>query len=165
MLSINDTVVYGTVGVCQVEGIEDMTIGRETKKYYVLKPIANGSSTVYIPLDSEKLIAKARKIISKPELDKLLQSDFADEWNENSTERAVMYTDIIKSGDRSRIIGIMLTLAKRRKALIGTGKKLRISDERAMRDCERIIGDEASYVLDTTPEKAIAYIKENVKGF
>ncbi len=165
MFKINDTVMYSTVGVCLVEGIEDLTLGRETKQYYVLKPLSNGGSTVYIPLDNEQLLAKVRKVMTADELSSLLSCDFTDEWDDDSTARAAAYAEIIKSGDRSRIIGVILTLNNRRRSLSGTGKKLRISDERALRDCERILGDEIAYVLGISNEKAIAYIKENVKGF
>lgn len=164
MFSINDTVMYSTVGVCRVEGVSALALGRESKDYYVLRPLSNGGSTVYIPVDNEQLLSKVRKVITRDELSDLLSCDIAAEWIDDSTARSAAYSDIIKSGDRSRIIGIILTLTNRRRSLSGTGRKLRISDERALRDCERIIGDEVAYVLGISTEKAIDYIKDNVNS-
>ncbi len=164
MFSINDTVMYGTVGVCRVEGVSELTLGRERKQYYVLRPISSGGSTVYIPLDNELLISKARKLLTPDELTALLSSEFSEEWDDDSTVRSANYAEIIKGGDRARIIGIILTLTARRRSLSGTGKKLRISDERALRDCERILSDEISYVLGISPEKVMPYIMDNIKN-
>lgn len=163
MFRINDTVMYGTVGVCRVESIDELSLGRDKNKYYVLKPISNGGATVYIPLDNEVLLAKARCLLTSEEIGELLGRDYVDEWIDDSVARSQRYTDIIKSGDRARIISVMLTLVARRSNLSGTGKKLRISDERALRDCERIISDEFSYVLGIPPEKVLPYIKDNIK--
>lgn len=166
MFSINDTVMYGTVGVCRVEGVSELTLGRESKEYYVLKPIANGGSTVFVPLDNDILLGKVRELLSRDEIDEMLRNvDFSDMWIDDSTARAQTFGDIIKSGDRVKIISVMLTLSERRRSLSGTGKKLRISDERALRDSERILSDEFSYVLDIAPESVGSYIKDNVKSF
>ncbi len=164
MFSINDTVMYSTVGVCRVEGVSELTLGREKKNYYVLRPISNGGSTVYIPLDNEILLGKVRRLLTRDELDKLVaSSDFHEEWSDDSTARAQSYAEILKSGDRARIISVIVTLNNRRRSLTGTGRKLRISDERALRDCERIISDEFAYILGISADKVPAYIKENIK--
>ncbi len=166
MFSINDTVMYGTVGVCRVEGVEELTLGRESKPYYVLRPVSSGGSTVYIPLDNDVLLGKVRTLLTAEEINTMLTtSEFAEDWADDSTARAQHYAEIIKSGDRVRIISVMLTLSARRRSLSGTGKKLRISDERALRDCERIISDEFSYILGISPDKVTAYIKDNVTNF
>ncbi len=165
MFSINDTVVYSTVGVCRVEGIEKLTLGRETNQYYVLRPLSNGASTVYVPLDNELLLSRVRKVITSDELADLLKLDIAPIWNDDSNVRSQMYADIIKSGDRVSIIGVILALTARRQSLKGTGKKMRISDERALRDSERIFGDEVAYVMGVPFEKAIEHIRQTVKGF
>ena len=55
MLELKSTVFYGTTGVCVVERMETKKIGRESKDYYVLKPVAQCSSTVYVPTDNEVL--------------------------------------------------------------------------------------------------------------
>ena len=68
MLNLKDKVMYGTTGVCVVDSVESKRIGRETKQYYVLKPISQTSATVFLPTDNEKLLGKVRRILTVDEI-------------------------------------------------------------------------------------------------
>ena len=57
-MELKEKVVYGTTGVCVVDSIEQKKIGRNIKQYYVLKPVAQSTSTVFLPVDNEELLAK-----------------------------------------------------------------------------------------------------------
>jgi len=48
MFKVNDVVVYGLQGVCEIIGIEDQKIGGEIKKYFVLKPKNNKSASTFL---------------------------------------------------------------------------------------------------------------------
>ncbi len=50
---IGDTVSYGIHGVCLVEDIKTMDFGAAGEMYYVLKPIYDNKSTVYVPCEKE----------------------------------------------------------------------------------------------------------------
>ena len=65
MLKLKDTVFYGTTGVCVVDCVEKKKIGNMKKDYYVLKPVSQSSSTVFIPTDNEKLLLKVTNTSSK----------------------------------------------------------------------------------------------------
>ena len=54
MFQVNDVVVYGSQGVCEIISIEDQKIGEETKKYFVLKPKNDKGATFYVPTWNEK---------------------------------------------------------------------------------------------------------------
>ena len=46
MININDTILYGSEGVCTVVDIVERDFGGKAMQYYVLKPVYNNSSTI-----------------------------------------------------------------------------------------------------------------------
>lgn len=58
MFKINDVVVYGTQGICKIVDIEEKTVSKVSKKYFVLKPVNNNDSTIFLPTDNENSLKK-----------------------------------------------------------------------------------------------------------
>ncbi len=166
MLKISETVMYGTTGVCMVERTEEKQIGRETKTYYVLKPVASNSSTVFVPTDNEKLLSKVRKLITAEEIDGILEklSTEPDFWPENEGERKEKYSEIIASGDRKACLVVLRTLYNRQKILSRCGKRLHIADERAMKEARRLICDEFSFALGINADEVGTLLRERIKA-
>lgn len=165
MLELNETVMYGTTGVCTVEKIEEKKIGKITKSYYVLKPVANTASTVYVPTDNEKLLSKVRRVISKAEIDEILSavSGESDIWPESDGERKLKFGEIIASGDRKACLVMLRTLYKHQNMLTKVGKRLHMADERAMKEARRLISDEFSVALGIDSDEVGAYLRANIK--
>ena len=90
--------------------------------------------------------------------------DGAEIWSDNSAERMRLYADVLKSGDRGQILLAIRTLVLRRRDLSQKGKKLHITDERALRDAQRFLFDEFSYVLGIDADKVEDYIMTAVAG-
>jgi CarD family transcriptional regulator len=74
MFEINDVVVYGAQGVCEIIGIEDRKIDGEIKKYFVLKPKNDKGATCYVPTWNEKAWGKMRKVMTKEDVNALIDS-------------------------------------------------------------------------------------------
>ena len=57
MYQVNDSVVYGTHGVCEVTAVGrlSMSVADRKKKYYTLRPVYQKDSLVYVPVDHIKL--------------------------------------------------------------------------------------------------------------
>lgn len=70
--SVNDTVVYGAYGVCEIQKISPLEGDREAQQtvYYHLKPLQEKGSMIYSPVDTEKCMI--RRVITKQESDTLL---------------------------------------------------------------------------------------------
>lgn len=85
MFNVNDTILYGTHGICKISDITEQNFNGSTKKYYILQPLHNVSSTIYVPMDNEKLLAKIRRILSEEELYELIKAmpDKETTWIEN----------------------------------------------------------------------------------
>ena len=58
---INDTVFYGSEGVCRIVDIVKRRFQGQTEEYYVLQPVYNENSTIYVPIRNEALIGKMRR--------------------------------------------------------------------------------------------------------
>ena len=65
MFKINDVVVYGSQGVCEIVDIEEKKIDGASKFYFVLKPKADRGATFYVPTWNEKAWGKMRKVMTK----------------------------------------------------------------------------------------------------
>ena len=160
MLKLNDTVMYGTTGVCTVENIEKKTIGKVTRTYYVLRPKAQTSSTVFLPADNEMLLGKVRTVMTADEIKCIIRQLPAEPniWVDDDNERKLRYNEIITSGDRKRCLVMVRTLRSHQKELAEKGKRLHIADERALKEGQRLIHDEFSYVLNIAPDEVGNYI-------
>ena len=130
MLKLNDTVMYGTTGVCTVENIEKKTIGKVTRTYYVLRPKAQTSSTVFLPADNEILLGKVRTVMTADEIIGIIRELPAEPniWVDDDNERKLRYNEIITSGDRKRCLLMIRTLRSHQKELAEKGKRLHIAD-------------------------------------
>ena len=74
MFQINDVVVYGSQGVCEIIGIDEKKIDGVIKKYFVLKPKNDKGATFYVPTWNEKAWGKMRKVMTKKDVNALIDS-------------------------------------------------------------------------------------------
>ena len=72
MFAVGDNVLYGADGVCTIteHGMRDFF--GSTREYYILKPNADPSGTVYVPADNPALVEKMRRLMTKEEIDGIL---------------------------------------------------------------------------------------------
>ncbi len=164
MYNINDAVLYGVNGICTISDIEEKTINKEKKQYYVLKPVYNKASTLFVPMDSEPLMAKMKKLLSKSEIYELIDNIKDEEinWIDNEQERNRRYTEILKSGDRREIMKMIRALYNHRQKIKETGRKFHVADEKIMRSAEGILHEEFAYVLDIKREQVTDFIVEHL---
>lgn len=165
MFKVNDVIVYGSQGVCEIIGIDSKKIDGEIKKYFVLKPINNNSATFYVPTWNKKAWCKVRKVMAKKEIDALIDSmpDIKSIWIANENERKEGYRRILASGDQTAIISMVQALFAHKKAREAEGKRLHISDEHFMKDAEQILYNEWQYVLNVDTPGLMAYISERIE--
>lgn len=165
MYQINDTVLYGTHGVCQIAEITQQSFGNPTKTYYVLKPVHNPSSTIYVPVDSEALTSKIRQVLSREEIYELIHSMPYEEsyWIENEPERKERYREIIAKGDRHELIQMLKALYHHQQQQALRGKKLHAADERYFKEAEKLLYDEFALVLNIKPSQVLPFIMEQIQ--
>lgn len=165
MFQNGDAVLYGGEGVCTVDEVREMKIGRQRGQYYVLRPVYREGSTIFVPVGSEPLMAKMRRVLSREEVDALLenirQADLL--WIDDIAERKTEFHRILSGGDRRELLGMIRLLYTHRERLRKGGKRLRSSDEQSLRDAEKLLNDEFAFVLQIRPREVPEYIRSHVE--
>lgn len=163
-VAIGSYVLYGKTGVCLVQEKTSMLVGKEKKQYYVLCPISDGRSSVFVPCDNEALVAKMSPLLSKEEIDTLL-SDADEEklaWIEDRNQRIALYRTVMNSGDRRMLIRVICSLFRKKQERQNLGKRLSAMDESTLQECMRLIDEEFSMVLDLDRRDVVNYILERL---
>ena len=63
----NEYVSYGTSGVCQIVSVEQRSFdGEHEESYYKLRPVGNGNSTYYVPV--ERAADRLRPLLTKEQI-------------------------------------------------------------------------------------------------
>lgn len=160
MFKIKDIVVYGPQGVCEIAGIEKKKIDGENRSYFVLKPMADKGAICYVPTWNEKALAKMRSVMTKPEVDALIDSmpDQKPTWIPNEAARRETYKSILASGDHAAILSMIQAIYLHRKERESAGKRLYTSDERFMKDAEQLLYNEWQYILNVDKAGLTDYI-------
>ncbi len=155
MFKIGDIVVYGAQGICKIAGTEQKQIGKTSVNYYVLKPIFNQNTSVFVPVENAALTAKMQEILSKEQANRLAQRviniNILKFVGEN--DKQDQYKTILASGDRERLIALIKTIRAERDTRRENGKKLNINDEQTLRKAETLFYNELAFVYDVSPDE------------
>ena len=128
-------------------------------EYYVLKPLASDSSTLFVPTHNEELVKRIRDILNKDSIDSIL-SHLPDigEWNDNKQERSDDFKSIIAGGDCVELIRMIRLINAHSNDLAENGRHLHMSDERFLKEAEKMVSEEISLVLDVDRDAALELI-------
>jgi len=166
MFQVNDVIMYGAHGVCKIIGTEEKLISGVKKNYYILKPVGDQGSTIFAPTDNEIVLKKMRRLLSKDEIHKLIDSMGAEnpQWIANENERKELYKNILTKGDHLELIQMIKAIYTHKQAREAEGKRLHMSDERFFKDAEQILYNEFQYVLDIRSKNdLLTYIFERLE--
>lgn len=160
---IGDLVVYGTNGLCTIEGVEMMSFadGMPENPYYVLRPDSNNSSTVYVPQNNDKLLGKMRKLLTRDEIETIVLAcrDEDMPWNNDRRFRNEQFRKIMATGVHKELLLMVKCIHTRKKELDLEGKKLPTTDSNMLKQAEKLVNEEFSYVLKITPEEVGEHIR------
>ena len=162
MYQVGDAVLYGNNGICRIREITRMESCGTVDDFYVLKPVSSEATTVFVPLTSDVLLSRMHPLLSPEQMRELLGGidDSAPIWVENENQRKILFREIMNSGDRLAIFRVYLTLRHLREEREKKGKHLRVSDERAYRETERIFFDELLLVLGWSREECSEFLEK-----
>ena len=165
MFKENDMVVYGIQGVCRVQGLVDRRVGENMISYYALTPVGAPTSTIYVPEENARLTGRIKPVLSREEVMELIQSmpELPDMWISDENRRKECYKNILLEGDRRALSAMIRTLYLHRQNQKAKGKKLHLSDERYLKDAERMLYSEFAVILNMNSEDMPAYIERQLK--
>lgn len=159
-------VVYGKMGVCRVADKQVLAFGGAQKaEYYILEPLRDSRSSVYVPCENATLVARLRALLTKEEIDTML-SQVVDEqiaWIDDRGERSKRYRAIIAEGDRRQLIRLARCLYAQKKQRVQAGKDLSCADDAFLQECVRLVGEEFELVLGINASQVGDYIRERVE--
>nr|WP_294465064.1 CarD family transcriptional regulator [uncultured Sellimonas sp.] len=166
MFKIGEYVVYGHNGVCQVTKIGPVeTVAKDKDRlYYTLIPFGETGSTVFAPVDSQKI--PMRKIISKEEAMELI--DGMEEIGvlgiTEERKREETYKNALKTCDCKSLISLIKTIYRRKQEREAQGKRLTAADSRYFRTAEHALYDELAAALEIESEKVKEVIAKRLGG-
>lgn len=166
MFKKNAKVIYSVHSICSITDIVMRTFGEQTQKYYELRPLYNARSTVFVPVDNPVVSARLFPVLSKAEvlavIDRLPKEKCV--WQENAALRKDYYTAALAADDRLEWLKLIHAIREHmREAELTHSKKLYATDERALRDAQRLIYDEFAYVLGIERNDVDRFITERVQ--
>ena len=161
MYQVGDVVVYGVHGVCRIVELQIQRVNHKKVEYFVLEPVFQMTSRFFVPSQNEAALSKLRPILTKAEIEALVQGEDScrDCWIEDENLRKQEYKNLLSSGDRGGLISMLKALDAHKLSQAELGKKFHITDANFMRDAEKMIYSEFSFVLDIPYELIEAYIQ------
>ncbi|MBQ3256532.1 MAG: hypothetical protein IJA67_03855 [Oscillospiraceae bacterium] len=152
MYQVGEKIIYGSNGVCVIEGIKMIEVPRtgEEKAYYVIKPMFQ-ECRISAPVDTKMFM---RPIISAEEANTLLESlpliDAQPYFNTALRQLQDYYEKQIATHDCSDLAAMLIALYRKREQMLSQKRKFGAIDERYMKRAEELLFGELSVVLDMT---------------
>lgn len=157
MFCVGQTVLYGSSGVCTIDDVTEKRIGKNRLQYYVLKPLCAESSTVFVPTANKTLVGKIKSVMTEEEAQNMLAAlPDCGEWNENKQERSEAFRAVISGGSRVDLIRLIRLISFHGREQNAKGKRLHLSDERFLKEAEKMICEEFSLVLRLDRSEVLA---------
>lgn len=165
-ISLNHYVNYGTSGVCLVAEVQDRTFSYSQPKrpYYVLKPVNNPTSTVFVPVDNEALLEKMRPLLSREEIDAILLGAKGRSlpWIEDRKERENAFNQILSRREEPELLLLIHSLYQKSKELEQERKNLSASDAKILKAAEGIIEEAFSFTLHLDSTGVVRFLEEKL---
>lgn len=166
MFQINDLVIFGTHGICQVQAVGslNMSAADEGRLYYTLSPLYETQhSAVYTPVDNAK--APMRAAVTKEEAQKLIDRipELETIWVVDEKRREERYKEIMLKNECTGWIQIIKTLYLKKQKRLAEGKKNTAKDEFYLKLAEDLLYGELAAALAVDRTEVRNLIAERIK--
>ncbi len=159
MFEIGGYVSYRAEGICKITDIRKEYFGSvgSGEEYYILTPLNDPKSTVFVPIANEKLVGMMRKLLSPREIQALVEElrEKRLPWISDSRARNNQYREILSLGDRKDLILLIHSVCDYRNEMTAAGKKPNSTDENACKRAVKMLFDEFSATTDLVSEEDI----------
>ena len=162
VFNIGQTVLYGSNGVCTVDGVTEKRVGSFKANYYVLKPVGANAATLFVPTSNTQLVSRIRRGLTEDEANRILD-DLPDcgEWIDDKQQRTEDFRAIIAKGDCVELIRLIRLIHAHELSQTANHKRLHVSDERFMKEATKMVCEEFSIVLHTDSDSIMKRILVN----
>lgn len=165
MYEIGERIIYGSNGVCSIEGIQMLEVPHsdEKKAYYVIKPMYQ-DCTIAVPVDTKMFM---RPIITQQEalclIDSIPQMEAEPYYNSALRQLQEHYENKMSSHSCRDLIELALSLRKKKAHMMELKKKFGAIDERYLKRAEDLLFGEFSVVLEIPKTEVRQYISNRVR--
>lgn len=165
MYSSGTTVIYGTHGVCTVKEIAEHSFGSSINTYYVLQPMNDAHSQIFVPCENETLVSRIRPVLSVKQVDEVIDKLICgiDTWVSYDVKRKEFTSNLIKNGNKSEIIAVIEQLYVKQDELRRQKKHYQLTDERYLKEAMKLLIDEFSFVLGISSDDVTDYVVSRLK--
>ena len=161
MYELNEILVYGNNGVCKLVDIRKERFSGAPTMYYILAPVFDSRSKVYVPVNNEKLASRLRPVMLKEKLHEMMLEAKSSEitWESDDRKRGQEFHDIVSGGLSLELLTVMKTLVIHRQELSRSVRRLHSADEKTLALCEKIVGEEFAYAFGVDVDDALSHIE------
>lgn len=165
MFKVGDYIIYGVSGVCRVENIGLVKLAElpKDKLYYTLQPVYTKGSTIFCPVENQKV--KMRPVLTESEAKELIDEmkDLDTLWIADDRNREACFKEVVRSCDCRQLVKLIKTIYQVKLKRLEEGKKLNVTDERYFHMAEESLYGELAIPLHRKKEEIAKVIEERVK--
>lgn len=111
-------------------------------------------------------MAKLRPLLSQEELLSLLHSPEVRDypWISDENQRKLRFRELINSGDREQLMGMIGALHRHKTAQLAAGRKFHQSDENFLNDAQKLLNAEFAQVFNLEPKTVNTFILRELEN-
>lgn len=151
--------IYRAEGVCRLSDIRAESFGSvgAAATYYILTPIQDVKTTLFVPVENPQLVGMMRPLLSASEIAALAEElrESRMEWIPESRARSNRFRDLLAVGDRRELVLLVNTLREEMARAVADGKKVTATDETAFHRACKLLLSEFSATTDLSSEEEL----------
>ena len=159
----NEYVSYGTQGICQIEAIRSIQFEgcSDAREYYVLHPIAQAQSSIFVPVNNPRLTGRMRPVLSPEDIEQILSNITGQRraWIKDRKQRTELFHRILTERKPEELLLLAACLYRHAQE---EPKGLSSSDAQALITAEATIEQEFAFSLQLGPQTVGEYIREKL---
>ena len=159
MFKVGAHVSYRAEGVCVIKDIRSESFGAlgKSEEYYILSPLKDMNSILYVPVNNEVLTSKMHPLLSADEIcalaDELREEKL--EWIIDSRARNAALREILATGNRRELIVLVNTIIDRIERSAEIGRKITAGDENTLKRAKRMLLEEFAATTDLNSDEEL----------
>lgn len=159
MYKVGTYVSYRAEGICVISEIRSQKFGTlsEHKDFYILSPLRDPNSKLFVPTDNDALISKMHILCSADEVNDLAKElrEKRLEWDIHARRRSNYFKDILSDGNRELLISLIHTVNDKENELSKQGKHVTQGDITALERAKKMLVSEFSFTTDISNEETL----------
>ena len=165
MYKAGEYVVKPNTGICRIEEIVEMDLTGDGKKsYYLLHPIDDKKSTLYVTVDADR--KRLRLAMNKEEARDFIGgiAYIEEVWIANEKMREQRYKEALRSNEAAELVAIIKNMYMRGQERLAAGKKITATDDKYFRQAEDILYAELAFSLQINKDDVRGLITKTIEG-